>query len=1566
MNQSVEFFTTGDPYLIEAVLNAVMMALDAGGLGAGNAIGGAMAIGILVSAINALITGEFSFNKLIAAFVVWFMMFGFSMGSTAGTRYDAVITGPNGSTAFVTDLPLGIAMPFYVLGIVGPEMNDVLTTAFALPRYVPAGDGTADSVRIPSDPYVALMNLRQWTPTQRVAIGADEDLPQSMVNYVSDCYNANLVRKGIKDEIDSKSYHNYWPSIDTGPVPFTTEVYFELSSPGNALNSGEAPHSKNRPAEVHCDIAHQEILNKMDTDWVNSAIGDMEISGRVNVNSAVALTNATVAGSVTAANLVRSEFARYVVRRAAAEGTADFSNLELSMEKARFRAMQDKNTKGAAEFSYYNENWTIMLQIFEIICYFVTVLIPFLILISGGALLKILLAWLTLVVWVNTIPITAVLSRLFVEYYASLAETCANPTSPQCLNLQTVGGIEASYTTIETALGMGGTIAQLMPTVTLFLLTGSAYALMGAANAAPKASTDTSNINPKFGGVVNSDGSAVNSRGLTATLGAETGASYQVANQNGASPSVKISNNFQSAAQSAANTAASAGREFGNMSQTAMQNLRSTSKDESKTSELGEGKTRTLNEAVRFSDTQTGTLSKSIGETASDSQKTADRIMSSMGAYVAAKASQDAGIFETVFGTNFSVEGGARMSVGKDYSSEDVSQYMQSIGVERSTADALSKDESFVNQLAKTATEVDKNAETLKEAYSITNTDTEGLSEAYKRSEQYSEIASFAQSASMGVESNLSFGMTDFIKSDTQEEELMKRIAETGNLTQSAQLEDFLTQGMSQSQRDQVLSDFNSFAANNDYSNKSYDERQNLLDDFVSQQKADGVDFSKGEAKRDAEIKNINDNFNQSRERQYQETGVMNDRAALQQFMLNQVEDLNRFGITGNAIEDANGIRRYDDNVDLLSEFIVSPEKEQYLKERSQGFVDQANSAFEVNSDGAKTVSDANSKARLETDDEGRVQFAGGNRSEAFDQEFDSGQKEVRASAERANGMDISTIDELDDKTKIDEEKWNKKLEESRAYTDRSEEIYSEPESVAPYQVNMEDSYDKQVSDYLSGLPISTNLSNDAASLFEEMKSNDLSSKLQNGFELLNSGKTPSDSKLEGTDVRDMKLAQAYTAVQNDPSLREFNDVAQQLTQLQSDTTELRPLQKQSIEANNRLFEDEVLPQSANSYDDLKESGRYKTDFAVTESFMSRFANDMGYKGDFTSTESGIARGTGYEAPVYAIDAAQELSEGNLKGAFDTLRGSNVNGRDTQLMTMAGTEMIKYGDDTQRDMGRKMVDASNAFSDSGGDFGKFAQLYYKSQAEDYGKGANNNQPELEAEKTKAPYDFNTSNSVSSNPSPLMPIDSAESQGTNGKELSASQSGSETQDGNSTSANTAGIAQDRQSGTSTPPNTSGNTGANDANGKEFSVTQYGSETQGGNSTSGNTAGIAQDRQSGTSTPPNTSGNAGANDANGKEFSASQSGSQGKGDDSNDDGEIAQNNLSGDEKPVTVNESSERQGTGEKELSARASEAEQPSQGRETGAEPQYNEEQQNDYLANTFGSNKAGSNDEGKA
>ena len=1321
MNPSVEFFTTGDPYLIETVLNAVMLALDAGGLGAGNAIGGAMAIGILVSAINALITGEFSFNKLIAAFIVWFTMFGFSMGSSNGTRYDAVITGPNGSTAFVTDLPLGIAMPFFVLGIIGPEMNDVLTTAFALPKYVPAGDGSADSVRVPSDPYVALMNLRQWTPTQQSLNEGRDSLSSSMVNYVRDCYNASLAAKGIKEEIDSKSYTSFWQSIDTDEVPFTTEVYFELSSPGQALNSGDAPHSRDDPAQVHCDIAHQEILNQMDGTWVDSVVLDMKENGRINVDAAVALSNSTVPGSATAADLVRSEFARYVLRRAAAENSGVFSNLELSMEKARFRAMQDKNTKGAAEYSYYNENWTIMLQVFEIICYFVTVLIPFLILISGGALLKILLAWLTLVVWVNTIPITAVLSRLFVEYYASLAQTCSNPTSPACLNLQTVGGIEASYTTIETALGMGGTIAQLMPTVTLFLLTGSAYALMGAAGSAPKSSTDTSNINPKFGGVVNSDGSEVNSRGVSAELGAVSGAAFTSTNQSNASPTVKITNASQTAAQTAANQATTAGREFGNTSQSAMQNLRSTALDLSKSSESSSEKGRTVTDAVKVVDQETGAISTKIGEQVSNAEKTANRIVSGMTGYIATDLKQDTGIFGAIFGTNASVSAGAKMSLGTDYTQEDVAAFLESIGVDKTTANQLSSSEDFVNQLAETARTMDKESELLKDAFGVTNTDTDALTEAYKRGEVYSEMATSLSNTSMGVTEDISLTNSSFINSDSQEREALERIRDTGFLSQSEQLEDFLTDGMSKEQRNQVLSDFNAYAQQNDYSNKSYDERQELLDDFVTQKKEEGIDFSGGERKLDKEIGNINERFTKERMRQLEGTGIDSDRTAIQQFLLDRTSDISALEMTGDRLEDANRIRRYDDNVDMLTDFMVNPENKNYLKNTSEGYVELSNRAMGINSDGERIAADANENARVQTAADGSIESSV-ERDEAYDEEFEEASKSIANKGEKTKDLNVMTPEELDQKTAERQKNLLAGVEEARSFHTRNEALYSDNYTVAPYQIDMNDTYQKQTNDYLQSLPINDALTRDAQVLFQEMKSGDLESKLKEGYELLEEGKSVTDTDITPDQKSKMQAAMAYTAVQNNPSLSEFNDIAQQLTNLDRETSGLSKLDIDALGTNSELFGEKPLAEAEANSKLVADSGRYNTDFTATQKFMENVGEKYDYNADYTPVVGGGARGAGYEAPFYAIDAAKELSDGDLKGAFDTLYGSNVNGRDTQILTIAGTEMMKYGDDTQRDLGKKMVDAAEAYLVSGGDFGKFATAFNTSQDIEFGKG----------------------------------------------------------------------------------------------------------------------------------------------------------------------------------------------------------------------------------------------------
>jgi|GEM_PF-6841618 len=1425
MNQTVEFFTTGDPYLIEAVLNAVMMALDAGGLGAGNAIGGAMAIGILVAAINALTTGEFSFNKLIAAFVVWFAMFGFSMGTTAGTRYDAVITGPNGSTAFVTDLPLGIAMPFYVLGIVGPEMNDVLTTAFALPKYVPAGDGSPDSVRIPSDPYVALMKLRQWTPTQQTLQNDRDDLAASMVNYVRDCYNAYLVSQGRKEEIDSKSFHNFWPSIDTGPIPFTTEVYFELSSAGQALNSGDAPHSKEEPAQVHCDIAHAEIEAQMDSDWVDTAIGDMTISGRVNIDAAVSLTNATVAGSVTAANLVRSEFARYVVRRAASEGTTTFSNLELSMEKARFRAMQDKNTKGAADYSYYNENWTIMLQIFEIICYFVTVLIPFLILISGGALLKILLAWLTLVVWVNTIPITAVLSRLFVEYYASLAETCLNPTDAQCLNLQTIGGIEASYTTIETALGMGGTIAQLMPTVTLFLLTGSAYALMGAANSAPKATTDTSNINPKFGGVVNGDGTMVTSRGLTATLGAETGASMTVTNANGTGGSVSVSNNYNRASTSSGTLSQTAAKEVGKSAVEAVGQLRSTSAGiTTSTAEQSETQ-RQIQNASAVSQQLSAQEKTAYG----DEQTLADKYNEILSSAFAVSAGVEGSVGTgSLLGDFLNAKAYAGMENKEQQSEayERLSQHLQKIGYSKEDADQLVRNEQFqetASQMAKTAIE---NRDTLSVLNDTSRSSVDQFQESSKRAEAYQKTQGFLESASSSSEAKLNLENGDYLqRKDDQLDDFIQGVQEYGLITQSEQL-GILTKGLDN--REDIISEFQQFAKQNDYSSASISERQDILDTFIDNQKQQGVDFSRGEKALNAEIDNERDRWAKLVQQNDEDTGGLGSLLnPAQQFLMDRTRELEDSIVLNGSAEDALELQKYDDKVDMLTQFMTSPNKADFFTQMSENLSQLAGDLAMVNGEGKVIETNVDSASGAERAADGTLQ-----QSQAIPEQLDQQYEEQAGAVSESSAANGVTPQSQEDVSRAGEEKsaeLNKKFDERYGKADRIIEDLEnyKPGDDATYKVNRGNSYEDETQNYLDSLPINENLELDMRELFSSVTENSFGSRLRNGFELMRT-EGQQANEMTTSDLKDLRLAQAYTATQTNPQLSSFNDVLEQLKGVSSEVNDLATAEELSLASNSKYFSEEGrIPLVTTYSDDLAESGRYSTDFNTTFDFIMETAKDVETEGFFSSGN------------INAINAAKGVYDGELRKTFDALQTDgerkNEAGRDTQLLAISAIEMMRNGDSTQKQLGENIGYAVRAFDESGGDYSKFVDIYNNSKDERFGKGPLDDAPEVDQKKKEAPYDFTSQGVNSAEPFPLAPNADTESTQKGSKDLSVNQS-SNTEDSVPTTSEggNAGLSTQSESV---------------AGDKELSVNQSGNSEDGVPTTSeGGNAGLTTQTES----------------------------------------------------------------------------------------------------------------------
>jgi len=784
---------------------------------------------------------------------------------------------------------------------------------------------------------------------------------------------------------------------------------------------------------------------------------------------------------------------------------------------------------------------------------------------------------------------------------------------------------------------------------------------------------------------------------------------------------------FGTAAQSASTAANSANREVGATSQSAIQNLRSTKADDSKMQSFSDQKQQMINDTLRFVDQKSAGLSSTMGDSVNNADKVANSITAGLTSF--ANMTTKAGTPEALSflsGLGLEFKAGVQAQAGTSYSAEEVSTALQTLGLEKSAADSLSKNEEFVSQLAQTATEANQKSSSFSVLTDVSQSDTEALQEAYKRAQQYQQVEGITNNATRSAESNVSFGTTDFIKSEEQDSQALEAIRKTGMLSQNEQL-GLLTKGMSLQQQNEITDGFQKYSDANGFSNASYKERQAMLEDYISSQKEGGVDFSAGEKALSKEVKNVNENFQKTLDRTMSETGGFgNERNAIQSFLLDKLKDTGDFQITGNYQQDQSAIRKFDDNVDMLSEYIKSPEKIDYLQNMSEDLVSIGRKGENVVDEGNNTISTVNDKARLTSDGNGSPVFEGERRT-AFNEDYEAKAEKIRNNSS-ASDVEVRSIEDISNLGKVDTSELDKRFSDVRNLTDNLDELKSAKTSVAPYSLNMSESYEQQTKGYLDDLPINANLREDTRELFDAMKTDQFDERLINGFKVMDSGASSADLSLK--DENDLRLAQAYTATQNNDGLRDFNNIAQQLLNIDPETSGLNNIQRMNVESNSRFFTDEgKMIQSQMNANNGALNERYKTDFDTTRDFISRSATELGLQPE--ENYSGEGRGVPSNVPRMGVDTAQYINDGELEKAFNNLKDGNVNrdGNETKLLTVAAAEMVKYGDDTQKENGENILKAVSAYKDSGGDFDKFEELYdkYTGKDSEFGNGPLNDE-----------------------------------------------------------------------------------------------------------------------------------------------------------------------------------------------------------------------------------------------
>ncbi|WP_199886128.1 conjugal transfer protein TraG N-terminal domain-containing protein, partial [Pseudoalteromonas sp. T1lg23B] len=279
-----EIYTFGDAALMKSVLDAVVMVLSAGGLGAGKGIGIAFTIGLLVAGVGTLSSKNFSaFHRFIGAFMIWYFMVGFTYGSTDGTKVDAVIISSSGQTEVVSDAPPGILWVFSTASVLGRELNDLFNTAFSLPNNLA---GNYQSTR---DPYQALIKFREMKFSSNIS--NYDGMRRTLAHWYQECANTGAESQNQSIDISSLQFDKseFLNGLRRGNQnALTTKVYSDNVTGADALNSYDAPFSTENPAMMSCANAQTHILSALDAPEFELALQrNVEVLNKINLTSVV-------------------------------------------------------------------------------------------------------------------------------------------------------------------------------------------------------------------------------------------------------------------------------------------------------------------------------------------------------------------------------------------------------------------------------------------------------------------------------------------------------------------------------------------------------------------------------------------------------------------------------------------------------------------------------------------------------------------------------------------------------------------------------------------------------------------------------------------------------------------------------------------------------------------------------------------------------------------------------------------------------------------------------------------------------------------------------------------------------------------------------------------------------------------------------------------------------------------------------------------------------------------------------------------------------------------------------
>lgn len=467
----------GDSAFLEQILIAVSMVTGSGHFT--QIIGIGLLVSIIVVCTKSIFNqcSRIDFQQILLGWLIYSCLF-------VPRAQIAIQNSYSGEVAVVDNVPIGLGAAGGIISSIGYGITKLFETGFqpitpgGPPATMTQGYGFAESLMLLNDVRRFTYNSAVFKALDKAMVGKSTNSQLAWHNYIRECTLTKI-------DTNQTSLTELFHQPISRAIKFESKNYATLlpAAPGNPQN-----------LPISCTDAHKQLLadTHLNNEEVMKTLGRIlgfNKSSQLDVFKHINHALQTVGASQTSAiDFIRVSLLEPLYYEAASGRHKDFQDYNSALMVNQ--AIQQRNVKWAAEQTMFMTLVRPMITFFEGFIYAVTPLMAFMIM-MGTMGFQLIGKYIQTLFWIQLW--TPVLSIINLFIHTAAARAIA-PLAKSADGLSSMYALDAAGDILQHWVATGGMLAAATPVISLFIVSGSSYALSGLVGR--MSSTDT--LDPKI------------------------------------------------------------------------------------------------------------------------------------------------------------------------------------------------------------------------------------------------------------------------------------------------------------------------------------------------------------------------------------------------------------------------------------------------------------------------------------------------------------------------------------------------------------------------------------------------------------------------------------------------------------------------------------------------------------------------------------------------------------------------------------------------------------------------------------------------------------------------------------------------------------------------------------------------------------------------------------------------------------------------------------------------------------------------------------------------------------